>query len=142
MAGSWHLLPPLFVWLGELLSPCSALSADINHAGARLCGSGVAFDLHSMHLCAKPEMPWWSNGQRCHGHRGPTEGAVSVLTLFKGGSGGRPAGREWSGIGTGCPRKWWGHVPGGVQELWTWLMGMVGWVGVGRGDLSGLFQLS
>jgi len=24
--------------------------------------------------------------------------------------------KEWSGIGTGCPGRWWSHHPGGVQK--------------------------
>ena len=24
--------------------------------------------------------------------------------------------KEWSGIGTGCPGKWWVTIPGGVQK--------------------------
>ena len=44
------------------------------------------------------------------------------------------------------PREWWCHClwrRSRTMEMWhwgTWSMGAVGWVGVGLGDLSGLFQ--
>ena len=50
--------------------------------------------------------------------------------------------RQWHS----CPGSGGITVPGGVPELWgwwhcgMWVMGMVGWAGVGLGDLRGLFQ--
>jgi len=47
-----------------------------------------------------------------------------------------------------CPGRWWGHRPWRcprAMEMWYWGMwsvGMVGWVGVGLGELGGLFQPS
>jgi len=49
--------------------------------------------------------------------------------------------RPWNGL----PWQWWSHHPWRCSrpvEMWhggTWSVGMVGWIGVGHGDLRGLF---
>ena len=55
--------------------------------------------------------------------------------------------KEWSGIGTGCPGKWWSHHPWrGSKTVWMWhfktWFNRYGGDGltVGLDDLRGLFQ--
>jgi len=67
----------------------------------------------------------------------------------RGGSGwiiGKTSHREWLGIGTDCPGRWWGHhlrTCSRTMEIWhggLWSVGMEAWAGVRLDGLSELFQ--
>ena len=128
------------------------------------CGSGVCFNFSASVLTEKgnkavkvwsrspmgsnslkwPERRlWWAGDWSLPGSSDIGWEGIA-LSCTRGGSGlvlGKTSQKEWWGIGTGCPGRWWSHCPwrcsrnvlmsvGSIDDRWR----------VGLDDLRGLFQ--